>query len=540
MERKIRSELIKMIVIMTILLSIGAYAHDFVIAGIKAKAALNLSIFALFGVAAGLAFRNVLGLRNEVTALHALQTDFDSGRRRDDERIYTQPAIIFREPVLLGQGYRLITEQLSKQDDFQMPSGVVESLVHSVDQRIGDRKSVVAYFAGLMVFMGLIGAFMGLMHTVGSVGDLIGGMDMSGKGGDDAIAKMIEGMKAPLRGMSVGFSSSLFGLSTSMVLGALERCMTTAAKALRDEYEHWLSNLAKLETTEAAEGDAGGMARVTQAIEMAGRQLSTLHTTVEDNRRREAATQGSLTELGQAMVALTRTVERVSDPAPLVEPIARTVTDVVRQQARLVAEMELLFEQAREDRAVIRTTLDAIARATAAQADAARSGAVVERLDRLIAAQEAAAQQDPVVIEWGGGGPVDAPRGARSLQERLRQVFTARRDDVATSRTQRRMAQRLEALIERQRQLEQDLRSEALQLRRGAEADSAAAAELRRALESERERLAVLAELVGQDDVPVDIDAALERARLQMELLAIKSGRLRDARAPMTQKTAKG
>ncbi|KAK0359468.1 hypothetical protein LTR94_031177, partial [Friedmanniomyces endolithicus] len=153
---------------------------------------------------------------------------------------------------------------------------------------------------------------------------------------------------------------------------------------------------------------------------------------------------------------------------------------------------------------------------------------------------EAAAQQDPVVIEWGGGGPVDAPRGARSLQERLRQVFTARRDDVATSRTQRRMAQRLEALIERQRQLEQDLRSEALQLRRGAEADSAAAAELRRALESERERLAVLAELVGQDDVPVDIDAALERARLQMELLAIKSGRLRDARAAMTQKTAKG
>ena len=35
-------------------------------------------------------------------------------------------------------------------------------------------------------------------------------------------------------------------------------------------------------------------------------------------------------------------------------------------------------------------------------------------------------------------------------------------------------------------------------------------------------------------------NAALERARLQMELLAIKSGRLRDARAAMTQKTAKG
>ena len=102
------------------------------------------------------------------------------------------------------------------------------------------------------------------------------------------------------------------------------------------------------------------------------------------------------------------------------------------------------------------------------------------------------------------------------------------------------MAQRVEALIERQQQLEHEWRDEAVRLRRGAEADSAAAAELRRALESERERLAVLAELVEQDDAPVDIDAALERARLQMELLAIKSGRLRDARAPMAQKTAKG
>src|SRR5690606_8041845 len=126
-------------------------------------------------------------------------------------------------------------------------NATVQMLLHDVDARINDRKSTIMYFSGLMVFLGLLGAFMGLMKTVHSVSDLIGGMDLSGASGTDGMAKMIEGMKAPLNGMSVGFSSSLFGLMTSMVLGALERCMTSAMKALRNEFEHWLSNVAALE-----------------------------------------------------------------------------------------------------------------------------------------------------------------------------------------------------------------------------------------------------------------------------------------------------
>ncbi|MCI1757365.1 MAG: hypothetical protein LKM31_17220 [Sphingobium sp.] len=83
------------------------------------------------------------------------------------------------------------------------------------------------YFSGLMVFLGLLGAFMGLMKTVHSVSELIGSMDLNGKELHGRFGKMIEGMKAPLNGMSVGFSSSFFGLMTSMVLGALERFMTS-------------------------------------------------------------------------------------------------------------------------------------------------------------------------------------------------------------------------------------------------------------------------------------------------------------------------
>jgi hypothetical protein len=234
MEKKIRTELLKMSGIMLVLVGLGIYAHEFVISGIKAKMALNLSIFALFGVAAWLGFAHVFDLKNEVIALKALKANYDlRGARRTPPVDMSKPAVVFHEPELLGEGYRLISEELGKQADLQLSNATVQTLLHDIDLRINDRKSTLIYFSGLMVFLGLLGAFMGLMKTVHSVSDLIGSMDMSGSGGTDAFGKMIEGMKAPLSGMSVGFSSSLFGLMTSMVLGALERCMSSAMKVGR-------------------------------------------------------------------------------------------------------------------------------------------------------------------------------------------------------------------------------------------------------------------------------------------------------------------
>lgn len=250
MEKTIKTELLKMSGIMVVLLGLGVYAHEFVLAGIMAKLALNLTIFALFGLAAAISFRHVLSLRNEVVALHALQVDYGAKSKRPKDP-YAQTAVVFNEPVLLGAGYRLITEELSKQDGLQLSNSTVQIMLHDVDQRINERKSTTLYFSGLMVFLGLLGAFMGLMKTVHSVSDLIGTMNVSGNAGADSFNQMIEGLKAPLSGMSVGFSSSLFGLVTSMVLGALERCSTGAMKSLRNEFEHWLTNMAALEGTQA-------------------------------------------------------------------------------------------------------------------------------------------------------------------------------------------------------------------------------------------------------------------------------------------------
>ena len=411
MEKKLRSELIKMTVIMAVLIGLGIYAHEFVIDGIKAKMALNLSIFAIFGVAAGIAFRNVLSLRNEVVALHALQVDYGERAKRPRDP-YAKPAIVFREPELLGQGYRLIAEELGKQDHLEIGADTVQTLLHEVDQRINDRKSTILYFSGLMVFLGLLGAFMGLMKTVHSVSDLIGAMDLNG--GSDSFGKMIEGMKAPLNGMSVGFSSSLFGLMTSMVLGALERCMTSAMKTLRNEFEHWLSNLAQLESGqgEAASSPSRDFGSVRRAIEAGAAELAELRAAIIGLARDAESTKQEIAGLTGAVGTLGDVVAGLADPRQLLRPVSDAVAELAHNQSAMLGQLTALHEDAAADRAHIRATLAALG--ALAERSAALDGDEIHRqLDSLITlVGEAQAMPRPLAQPRGEIAP---PKPASAL-----------------------------------------------------------------------------------------------------------------------------
>lgn len=463
LDRKLRAELVKMALIMAVLLGLGVYAYEFVIAGIMAKMALNLSIFAIFGVAAGIAFRNVFTLRNEVVALHALQVDYGERAKRPRDP-YAQPAIVFHKPELLGQGYRLIAEELGKQDNLEIGADTVQTLLHDVDQRINDRKSTILYFSGLMVFLGLLGAFMGLMKTVHSVSDLIGAMDVSGAGGTDSFGRMIEGMKAPLNGMSVGFSSSLFGLMTSMVLGALERCMTSAMKALRNEFENWLSNLAQLESGqgEPGVGSSRQIGSALRAIEAGVAELTAMRAAITAPGQDSAATGREIARLTEAVDMLGAVIAGLPDPHRMLRPVAAAVESLAHNQSDMLAQLRALHEDAAADRAHIRATLAALG--VLSERTAALDGEEIHRqLGSLIALAgearptpqaEAQPREDvppPSALGrlavWLGFAPRRAARGqlleARRLRHEVRSGLAANR------RAMRELAGRLDRRLER-------------------------------------------------------------------------------------------
>src|SRR5678815_2963996 len=95
------------------------------------------------------------------------------------------------------------------------------------------------YMTGLLVFLGLLGTFWGLIETVGSVGNVINGLKPSGDAG--AIFDALKGLAAPLSGMGISFSSSLFGLAGSLVLGFLDLQTSQAQNRFYTELEDWLS-----------------------------------------------------------------------------------------------------------------------------------------------------------------------------------------------------------------------------------------------------------------------------------------------------------
>jgi hypothetical protein len=108
------------------------------------------------------------------------------------------------------------------------------------------------YMAGLLVFLGLLGTFWGLIETVNSVG---GAINTLKPGGDAAgiFDSLKEGLAAPLGGMGIAFSSSLFGLAGSLVLGFLDLQTSQAQNRFYTELEDWLSTTVR---DLGVEGDA--------------------------------------------------------------------------------------------------------------------------------------------------------------------------------------------------------------------------------------------------------------------------------------------
>ena len=94
---------------------------------------------------------------------------------------------------------------------------------------------------GLLVFLGLLGTFWGLIETVGSVGKVIEGLKVGGDAGA-LFDTLKEGLAAPLGGMGISFSSSLFGLAGSLVLGFLDLQSSQAQNRFYTDLEDWLAS----------------------------------------------------------------------------------------------------------------------------------------------------------------------------------------------------------------------------------------------------------------------------------------------------------
>ena len=116
----------------------------------------------------------------------------------------------------------------------------LRALLDSIGTRLDEAREIARYLTGLLVFLGLLGTFWGLLETVGSIGNVIKSMQT---GADAAVMfdDLKNGLAAPIAGMSISFTSSLFGLAGSLVLGFLDLQAGQAQNRFYTELEDRLS-----------------------------------------------------------------------------------------------------------------------------------------------------------------------------------------------------------------------------------------------------------------------------------------------------------
>jgi hypothetical protein len=151
-----------------------------------------------------------------------------------------------KKPRLLAPMARIVGE------DGKAPLSpqILRLVLDSVATRLDEGRETSRYLTGLLVFLGLLGTFWGLLETVGSISGVIGSLQ---SGGETSVLfnDLKIGLARPLAGMSLAFTSSLFGLAGSLVLGFLDLQAGQAQSRFYTELEDRLS--ADVEETRAPE-----------------------------------------------------------------------------------------------------------------------------------------------------------------------------------------------------------------------------------------------------------------------------------------------
>ncbi len=193
-------------------------------AAFLANPGLNGLIISVLLIGILLAFRQVIRLFPEIAWVNSF-------------RLADPGLAVERPPVLLAPMAAILGDRVGR---MAISSQTMQGLLDSIAARLDEARDMSRYMTGLLVFLGLLGTFWGLIETVSSVGDVIKGLKVGGDAGV-MFDSLKDGLAAPLKGMGISFSSSLFGLAGSLVLGFLDLQTSQAQNRFYTDLEDWLA-----------------------------------------------------------------------------------------------------------------------------------------------------------------------------------------------------------------------------------------------------------------------------------------------------------
>ena len=263
------------------------------------------------------AYVQVFGLYREIRWVNG----FRSGDR--DPKTQRAPILLAPMAAMLGKRSGMIS----------LTATSTRSILDSVATRLDEVRDTSRYLVGLLVFLGLLGTFWGLLETIGSVGQTISALDT--KAGDSLVIfeELKAGLEAPLSGMGIAFSSSLFGLAGSLVLGFLDLQAGKAQNRFYTELENWLAGATDLGVGERSDQDSEPEIRF--ALLDVQRSITDLGEKIGGN----GANDNSMQDIKNLAKGIEQLVEQMRDEQAVIRQWADEQSDQNQRLASVIKEL---------------------------------------------------------------------------------------------------------------------------------------------------------------------------------------------------------
>lgn len=284
-----------------------------------ANPGLNGVIVAVGLIGVVLSFRQVIRLFREARWVNTF-------------RLADPGITVEKPPVLLAP---MATMLGARSGQMAISTVTMRSLLDSLATRLDEGRELARYLTGLLVFLGLLGTFWGLIETVTSVGRVINSLSNQGELGT-IFEDMKRGLAEPLGGMGIAFSSSLFGLAGSLVLGFLDLQASQAQNRFYTEVEDWLSSTVQ------------DMAVISPSAEGGSPQVSVADLQRAFDKLREALGEGSSSQ--RASAAMANLAEGIQGLVTHMRSEQQVVRDWMQAQSADQKELRRLLEQVLRER----------------------------------------------------------------------------------------------------------------------------------------------------------------------------------------------
>jgi hypothetical protein len=287
---RLRRFLFRMILFLAAVVAVGVLLFPQLQRVFLHNVPLNTMILSAAVIGIVFIFRMVLQLQPELAWIEKYKSD-----RQPLSRV--TPRLLAPMATMLGE---------RKDKRLTLSTTTMRTLLDGISSRLDESRDISRYLIGLMIFLGLLGTFWGLLDTVSSVGGVIQSLEIGSGDVASIFTNLKSGLERPLAGMGTSFSSSLFGLASSLILGFLDLQAGQAQNQFYNDLEEWLSSLTRLSSgTVIAEGEASVPAYIEALLEKSADSLDALQRTVQRGEENRTATSTHLFTLAERLSTLT-------------------------------------------------------------------------------------------------------------------------------------------------------------------------------------------------------------------------------------------